>query len=759
MTRRMSTRLQPSGWIRQFLILLVAFAAGVCMTLLWTNQDTWMYSSASKHAVQRRRSLRGATTHVEDPKVLLDSPLQVPYNMHQASNERVYATPEPHGTKMPQFLAQGQHIVLDLYGVDAAVLDDEEGLANVSSALLHGLGMTILSIRSHKLSPQGVSITVTIAESHLTIHTWPEHGTALIDMFTCGATDLLVLVPNVVHAYGGKMKNARWALIPRGHAQLSDLDDFLVSKLHVRKRQLFSKQSKYQDVQIWSYRDSTAATQSVALFLDGQMQSSTVDEHVYHESLVHPAMLAHPSGAKRVAVLGGGEGATVRELLRYKSVNEVVMVDIDGVVVNASQRYLQQLNNCSFQKGVYKNCFDDSRTTLVIDDAFKWFDRQFPHSACKSTSEDNKFDVIILDLLDPELIPDAPFAKKLYSKDMMENLACALKSDGVFVSQFGEMPDAGDPDEMRRLLGKDAVIEDIADLYAWGGTKVYSTYVPSFRGQWSFVLACKTNECSQRFTDNEARVNLAIRQRISPQALPLRYFDGTVMQQYNVIPKSYEELFCYRKDPDVQTFCRWANRVEAAATLPEGDSEQFIEVVRTEVSEVDADGANRSMLVAAREIVQGEYIGIYDAASALRLHRRDFEALEAFATKYDSPEYHNVVNWLKRYGYGCDELDGGNFYVALDSKFTFANHACDRSAIAVDGAIAVEKEDDDSSVAWNPVILRRGREHCAATRALRTIKKGESILENYGTFDWLDNSMGIKKRTQSWCTRTTKNPT
>eukprot|EP00041_Stephanoeca_diplocostata_P018807 m.397398 g.397398 ORF g.397398 m.397398 type:complete len:59 (+) comp21129_c0_seq1:424-600(+) len=47
----------------------------------------------------------------------------------------------------------------------------------------------------------------------------------------------------------------------------------------------------------------------------------------------------------------------------------------------------------------------------------------------------------------------------------------------------------------------------------------------------------------------------------------------------------------------------------------------------------------------------------------------------------------------------------------------------------------------------------------AATRALRTIKKGESILENYGTFDWLDNSMGIKKRTQSWCTRTTKNPT
>lgn len=86
-------------------------------------------------------------------------------------------------------------------------------------------------------------------------------------------------------------------------------------------------------------------------------------------------------------------------------------------------------------KGVYKNCFEDPRTTLVIDDAFKWFDRQFPHSACKSTTDKNKFDVIILDLLDPELIPDAPFAEKLYSKEMMKNLACALKDDGVFVSQ------------------------------------------------------------------------------------------------------------------------------------------------------------------------------------------------------------------------------------------------------------------------------------------------------------------------------------
>lgn len=68
-----------------------------------------------------------------------------------------------------------------------------------------------------------------------------------------------------------------------------------------------------------------------------------------------------------------------------------------------------------------------------------------------------------------------------------------------------------------------------------------------------------------------------------------------------------------------------------------------------QVSEVDANGVNRSMLVATRDITRGEYIGIYDAASALRMHRRDFEALEAFAKKYDSPEYHSVVNWLKRY--------------------------------------------------------------------------------------------------------------
>jgi spermidine synthase len=84
------------------------------------------------------------------------------------------------------------------------------------------------------------------------------------------------------------------------------------------------------------------------LYLDGVTQSSTGDEKLYHEHLIHPAMLAHPSGAQRVAILGGGEGASLREVLKHDTVTEVFMIEIDEAVVNASVDQLHQLNNCAF---------------------------------------------------------------------------------------------------------------------------------------------------------------------------------------------------------------------------------------------------------------------------------------------------------------------------------------------------------------------------------------------------------------------------
>jgi spermidine synthase len=127
------------------------------------------------------------------------------------------------------------------------------------------------------------------------------------------------------------------------------------------------------------------------------LQSRRTGDAAYHEALVHPALFAHPD-PKRVAIIGGGEGATLREVLKHKSVQEVVMIEIDELMVNASKRYLPEWNNCSSLEGsTADNCFDDERTRLFFEDAFQWFKDRFGERIPENTNE--LFDVIIMDAL------------------------------------------------------------------------------------------------------------------------------------------------------------------------------------------------------------------------------------------------------------------------------------------------------------------------------------------------------------------------
>ncbi|MEM2757695.1 MAG: spermidine synthase, partial [Sulfolobales archaeon] len=108
------------------------------------------------------------------------------------------------------------------------------------------------------------------------------------------------------------------------------------------KNVLVNTKTKYQSVQIVELEEF-----GKALILDGLIQSSQADEFVYHESLVHPALLTHPN-PKKVLIIGGGEGAALREVLKHPTVTNAVMVDIDGELVELSKRYLEEMHNGSF---------------------------------------------------------------------------------------------------------------------------------------------------------------------------------------------------------------------------------------------------------------------------------------------------------------------------------------------------------------------------------------------------------------------------
>lgn len=84
--------------------------------------------------------------------------------------------------------ALGQHLLIELYECDKDILNDEEKVKEILMQSAKVCGATVLTSSSHKFSPHGVSAVVMIAESHLSIHTWPEYGYAACDVFTCGAT-------------------------------------------------------------------------------------------------------------------------------------------------------------------------------------------------------------------------------------------------------------------------------------------------------------------------------------------------------------------------------------------------------------------------------------------------------------------------------------------------------------------------------------------------------------------------------------------
>lgn len=94
----------------------------------------------------------------------------------------------PHSIQLPTGLKQGQHCLLDLYGCDAELLNSSHALETILHDAARHSGATVLGMLKHEFDPQGLSLVFLLAESHLSIHTWPEFGSATLDMYTCGDT-------------------------------------------------------------------------------------------------------------------------------------------------------------------------------------------------------------------------------------------------------------------------------------------------------------------------------------------------------------------------------------------------------------------------------------------------------------------------------------------------------------------------------------------------------------------------------------------
>lgn len=281
------------------------------------------------------------------------------------------------------------------------------------------------------------------------------------------------------------------------------------------------------------------------LFMDGVMQSSTRGDAPYHESLVHPAMFASAEGPKRVAIIGGGEGATLREILKHKSVEVCTMIEIDPGIVEASREWLPAMNDCSdFGTG---NCFDEDRTELRCEDAFGWFKDRFDRNATvPHNMKTDPYDVLVMDALDPE--DTIEFAVQLYQDThFWGSVYDALTQEGILVVQLGQSPEYKHYSEESGKYKNRANLFKTIESVGFKTMSIYHDTHSDFKFPWSFLVACKSEACAKEWNLNEAQMDLRIRERILPTksgSPALRYFDGATMQLYQRPPKRWETAVC-----------------------------------------------------------------------------------------------------------------------------------------------------------------------------------------------------------------------
>ncbi len=256
---------------------------------------------------------------------------------------------------------------------------------------------------------------------------------------------------------------------------------YKVERIHVMKK------TRYQEVMIADIKGLGRA-----LIIDNLIQSSEIDEHYYHESLVHPAMVLHPN-PRRVLIIGGGEGATLREVLKHSTVEKAVMVDIDGEVVEFAKEYLEFM---------HKGSFYDPRAEVVIMDGKEYLLK----------AETGSFDVIIFDLTDPYA---GEVALELYSEKMYREAFRVLGDDGVVVTQAGNSFFYRDAYNM--------VLENMARVFPI--IEEYQAWVPVFGYACNFILGSKKYEPRSVSAEEAER-------RLRERGVRNKYFDGNVYASY-----------------------------------------------------------------------------------------------------------------------------------------------------------------------------------------------------------------------------------
>lgn len=275
------------------------------------------------------------------------------------------------------------------------------------------------------------------------------------------------------------------------------------SGFYFRNATLLEKgETPYQTYEVWN------TPELGRLFrLDGYFMTSERDEFFYHENMIHPALVSHPN-PKSVLIIGGGDGGSADEVFKHPSVERIVLVELDKIVIDLSRKYFQK---------VHQGSLDDPRLELLIEDGLKYVREIGPERG-------EKFDLIVLDLTDP-IGP----AAELYSARFMAECKKLLRDGGMFVLHIG--PPVFEP---KRVAGHMKDLEEVFSVVA-----PYFVYIPLYGSLLG--MACASDSTDPRLI-TRAMVDEIITQR---NISKLQYYNGMTHKAVFALPEYLRKLLYF----------------------------------------------------------------------------------------------------------------------------------------------------------------------------------------------------------------------
>ena len=351
----------------------------------------------------------------------------------------------------------GKHLIAEFISCQENKLNDKNAIETVLKRGIEQSGLYTVSIKSYQYNPIGITTIAIITESHVAIHTYPEAKHVSLDIFTCSPNPLApTKLLNILRDHFSP-QTIRVAEINRGNPLEIKQDDWISSfsttgleiKYHIQKK-IYSHRSQFQQIDIIQNESF-----GKMLFLDNELQISESDAHIYNASLLEP-VISHSKNLQRVAILGGGDGCVLAEILT-RNPKSVVLIDIDPEVVQAAVKHLPEICKTAFHPR--------SNVQILHTDVFDFFPTNEP------------FDAIIYDLtMHPEAF--IRMDRSVYFSELFRKIRKSLSDNGILSMQCCSDFDTDTKEMVEEILGS-----------LFSNIQFKTSFIPSFCKNWVFVSA------------------------------------------------------------------------------------------------------------------------------------------------------------------------------------------------------------------------------------------------------------------------------